>query len=48
MPKVRNLFLALMLATAAIAPVSVMNHASAATAEDLDRDCQQALQALET
>jgi lipid-binding SYLF domain-containing protein len=46
MPKVRNLFLALMLATAAIAPVSVMNHASAATAEDLDRDCQQALQAL--
>jgi lipid-binding SYLF domain-containing protein len=35
-----------MLATASIASMSVMNQASAATAEDLDKDSQQALQTL--
>jgi lipid-binding SYLF domain-containing protein len=41
----RNL-LTLMLAMASIVSVSVMNPASAATAEDLDKDSRQALQAL--
>ena len=35
-----------MLATAAIVSMSVMNQATAATAEDLDRDSMQALQTL--
>jgi lipid-binding SYLF domain-containing protein len=37
---------ALLLATAAIVSMSVMNQASAATAADLDKDSQQALQTL--
>ena len=41
----RNL-LALVLATVSIVSMSVMNQASAATAEDLDKDSRQALQAL--
>jgi len=41
----RNLF-ALILATVAIVSMGVMNQASAATAEDLDKDAQQALQTL--
>ena len=43
--KRRNI-LTLMLATAAIVSMSVMNQANAATAEDLDRDSMQALQTL--
>lgn len=46
MYSIRSNFLALMLATFFIAPMSVMSQASAATAEDLDKDSQQALQAL--
>ena len=46
MNSIRNNLLALMLATASIASMSVMNQASAATAEDLDKDSQQALQTL--
>jgi lipid-binding SYLF domain-containing protein len=42
----RNNLLALVLATASIAVMSVMNPASAATAEDLDKDSRQALQTL--
>ena len=42
----RNNLLALVLATASIAAVSVMNLATAATAEDLDKDSHQALQTL--
>ena len=42
----RNNLLALVLATASIAAMSVMNLATAATAEDLDKDSHQALQTL--
>jgi lipid-binding SYLF domain-containing protein len=42
----RNNLLALVFATASIAVMSVMNPASAATAEDLDKDSRQALQTL--
>jgi lipid-binding SYLF domain-containing protein len=41
-------FLTLMLTTAAIVSMSVMNQAGAATAEDLDNDSRQALQTLYT
>jgi hypothetical protein len=37
---------ALILATAAIVSLSVLNQANAATAEDLDKDSRQALQTL--
>ncbi len=43
---IRNILLATSLATAAIAPVSVPNVAYAATAEDLNKDSDQALQKL--
>jgi lipid-binding SYLF domain-containing protein len=46
MYSIRGHVRALMLATAAIISMSVMNQAGAATAEDLDKDSQQALQAL--
>jgi len=46
MYSIRSHTRALVLATAAIATMSVMSQASAATAEDLDRDSQQALQTL--
>lgn len=39
-------FLAIILATVALASASLLNTASAATAEDLDKDSQQALQIL--
>jgi lipid-binding SYLF domain-containing protein len=42
----RNKWLAFALATASIAAMSVMNLATAATAEDLDKDSHQALQTL--
>jgi lipid-binding SYLF domain-containing protein len=42
----RSNLLALILATVAIVSISVMNQASAATAEDLDKDSRQALQTL--
>ena len=42
----RNNLLALVLATASIAAMSVMSLATAATAEDLDKDSHQALQTL--
>jgi lipid-binding SYLF domain-containing protein len=43
---IRNILLATSLATAAIVPVSALNVAYAATAEDLDQDSNQALQKL--
>jgi lipid-binding SYLF domain-containing protein len=46
MYNIRRNILTLMLATAAIVSISVMNLASAATAEDLDKDSLQALQTL--
>jgi lipid-binding SYLF domain-containing protein len=46
MAKARIVFFALMLAVAASLPVSVVNPAAAATAHDLDRDSQEALQKL--
>jgi lipid-binding SYLF domain-containing protein len=46
MQKIRSNFLPLMFAAAAIVSMSVMNQASAASAEDLDKDSQQALQTL--
>ncbi|MGB5253589.1 MAG: hypothetical protein WBN68_12795 [Sedimenticolaceae bacterium] len=46
MPGKRNNLFALVLATASIATASVMAPASAATAEDLDKDSHQALQTL--
>ena len=46
MYSIRSTLLALMLATASIVSMSVMHQASAATAEDLDKDSQQALQTL--
>jgi lipid-binding SYLF domain-containing protein len=42
----RSNLLALILATVAIVSISVMHQASAATAEDLDKDSRQALQTL--
>jgi lipid-binding SYLF domain-containing protein len=46
MNRIRSNFLALMLAAASIVSMGVADHASAATAEDLNKDCQQALQQL--
>lgn len=46
MPSKRNNLFALVLATASIAAAHVMNPASAATAEDLDKDSHQALETL--
>jgi lipid-binding SYLF domain-containing protein len=46
MNKIRSNIFPLMLAAAAIVSISVMNQASAATAEDLDKDSRQALQTL--
>jgi lipid-binding SYLF domain-containing protein len=46
MYNIRNSRLALILATASIVSMSVLNQANAATAEDLDKDSRQALQAL--
>ncbi len=46
MNSIRGNLLPLMLAAAAIVSLSVMNQASAATAEDLDKDSRQALQTL--
>jgi lipid-binding SYLF domain-containing protein len=46
MDSIRIHVLALMLAIAAIVSMSVMNQAGAATAADLDKDSQQALQTL--
>jgi lipid-binding SYLF domain-containing protein len=46
MNSIRKNFRALTLAAAAIISMSVMNQASAATAEDLDEDSRQALQTL--
>jgi len=46
MYSLRSNRLALILATASIVSMSVMNQASAATAEDLDKDSRQALQTL--
>ena len=46
MYSIRSHIRALMLATAAIVSMSVMNQASAATAEDLEKDSRQALQTL--
>ncbi len=46
MYKIRSNTFPLMLAAAAIVSMSVMNQASAATAEDLDKDSRQALQTL--
>jgi len=46
MANARNIFLALLLAVASTVSTGVINHASAATAQDLDRDSQQALQKL--
>ena len=43
---IRRNLLTLILATAAIVSMGVMNQASAATAEDLDKDSRQALQTL--
>jgi lipid-binding SYLF domain-containing protein len=48
MYNIRRNFLTLMLAMASIASMGVMNQASAATAEDLDKDSRQALQTLYT
>ena len=46
MHSIRSSLLPLMLATAAVVSLSVMDQASAATAADLDKDSQQALQTL--
>ena len=46
MNKLRNTFMAFMVAAVATVSMSAMNLASAATAEDLDRDSMQALQTL--
>jgi len=46
MKTLRNTFLAFMVAAVATVSMSAMNLASAATAEDLDRDSKQALQTL--
>ncbi len=46
MKTLRNTFLAFMVAAVATVSISAMNLASAATAEDLDRDSKQALQTL--
>jgi len=46
MYNLRSNRLALLLATASIVSMSLMNQASAATAEDLDKDSRQALQTL--
>jgi lipid-binding SYLF domain-containing protein len=46
MYNIRSNFLALMLAMAVIVLLSAAHHADAATAEDLDKDSRQALQAL--
>ena len=46
MYNIRSYISTLMLAAAAIVSVSVMNQASAATAEDLDKDSRQALRTL--
>lgn len=46
MNSIRRNLLPLMLAAAAIVSISVMNQASAATAEELDNDSQQALKTL--
>jgi lipid-binding SYLF domain-containing protein len=46
MYNLRRNFLTLMFAAASIVSMSVMNQASAATAEDLDKDSRQALQTL--
>jgi len=46
MYSIRSNLLALMLATASIVSMSVINQANAATAEDLDKDSRQALQTL--
>ena len=46
MYNIRRNLLTIVLATASILSMSVMNQASAATAEDLDKDSQQALQTL--
>jgi len=46
MYSIRSNLLTLILATAAIVSMGVMNQASAATAEDLDKDSRQALQTL--
>ncbi|MFZ1989641.1 MAG: lipid-binding SYLF domain-containing protein [Alphaproteobacteria bacterium] len=46
MKNFRSAFLALMLATSAIGSVAIVDHAHAATAEDLNRDSNQALQKL--
>lgn len=46
MKNIRKIFLALMLAAAPIASMSMTTTASAATAQDLDKDSRQALQTL--
>jgi lipid-binding SYLF domain-containing protein len=46
MYNIQSNLLAFLLSTAAIVAMSVMNQASAATAEDLDKDSRQALQTL--
>ena len=46
MHNIRSNLTTIMLAAAAIVAMSVMNQASAATAEDLDKDAMQALQTL--
>ncbi len=46
MMKIRSIALASSLAVAAMAPMGMMQRANAVTAEDLDRDGGQALQAL--
>jgi lipid-binding SYLF domain-containing protein len=46
MYNIRSKLLALILATVAVVSMGVMNQASAATAEDLDKDSRQALQTL--
>ncbi|MCE9508157.1 MAG: lipid-binding SYLF domain-containing protein [Alphaproteobacteria bacterium] len=46
MANIRIIFLVLTLAVAALIPMGAMNPASAATAQDLDRDSRQALQNL--
>lgn len=43
---IRSNRLALILATASMVSMTMMNQANAATAEDLDKDCRQALQTL--
>lgn len=46
MTKFRTLFLATLLATASVAPMAAVDYASAATADDLNRDSDMALQNL--